>query len=142
MPVLEEVLGTSVTGALARTAERLRQDQDFLDAQAQLLLADAACTGGGRTAAGSGAPGGAIPALSVELLARAHPAVRGRALRRAALAAGAGGGALAAAHVAALEALVAAWHGQGEAHLPGGVRAARECGKLVFRHETGEARGR
>ncbi|MDR2380505.1 MAG: TilS substrate-binding domain-containing protein [Bifidobacteriaceae bacterium] len=66
-------------------------------------------------------------------MAAAHPAVRGRALRRAALAAGTTPGALSAAHLAALDALVANWHGQGPAYLPGGIRAERKCGKLVFR---------
>ena len=45
-------------------------------------------------------------------------------LRRAAIAAGAPPGALTAAHVDALDALVTGWHGQRWADLPGGVRAA------------------
>jgi tRNA(Ile)-lysidine synthase len=76
--------------------------------------------------------------LDVAVLAGAHRAVRGRALRDAALQAGAAPGALAAAHINALDALVAHWRGQGETHLPGGVRAERKCGKLVFRAIAGK----
>jgi hypothetical protein len=57
--------------------------------------------------------------------------VRSRVLRRTAVTAGAPGGSVSAAHVAALDALVANWHGQGPVSLPGGVRAVRRCGRLV-----------
>ncbi|MDR2454211.1 MAG: tRNA lysidine(34) synthetase TilS, partial [Bifidobacteriaceae bacterium] len=41
MPALIETLGPGVPGALARTADRLRQDAEYLDAQAADLLARA-----------------------------------------------------------------------------------------------------
>jgi len=44
---------------------------------------------------------------------------------------GAPGSALSHRHVAALDALVTDWHGQGPAHLPGGIRVARERGRLI-----------
>src|SRR5690606_4756633 len=73
--------------------------------------------------------------LDVDVLAAAHPALRGRALRLAALAAGAPGGALGSRHIAALETLVTAYRGQGPAGLPGGVVASRGCGRLAFARE-------
>ncbi|MDR1119248.1 MAG: tRNA lysidine(34) synthetase TilS [Bifidobacteriaceae bacterium] len=137
MPVLAEVLGPGVPGALARTADRLRQDQDLLEDQAALLLEEATravARGGGGAGGGETASGdGKTLELDAATLARAHPALRGRALRRAALQAGATPGALGRAHVEALGALAADWRGQGPADLPGGIRAGREYGKLVFR---------
>jgi tRNA(Ile)-lysidine synthase len=41
------------------------------------------------------------------------------------------GGALSHRHVAALDALVMSWHGQGPTMLPGGVVVARRDGVLV-----------
>jgi tRNA(Ile)-lysidine synthase len=41
------------------------------------------------------------------------------------------GGALQAAHLDALDALVVAWRGQGAVALPGGVRVGRVAGRLV-----------
>jgi tRNA(Ile)-lysidine synthase len=146
MPALIDTLGPGVPGALARTAERLSADRDHLDAQAVALLADAVSAAGG-SASGDGC---VTLELDVACLARAHPAISGRALRLAALQAGAAPGALAQSHIAALTALVTRWHGQGAACLPGGIWATRTCGKLVFRasagpiapERQGEARGR
>jgi tRNA(Ile)-lysidine synthase len=72
------------------------------------------------------------------VLGAAHPAVRTRALHAAALRAGATPGALAAVHVAALDALVAAYHGQGPVQLPGGVVARRTCGRLSLEPGRGD----
>ena len=44
---------------------------------------------------------------------------------------GAPGGALSHRHVAALDALVTDWHGQGPAALPGGILVGRRAGDLV-----------
>jgi tRNA(Ile)-lysidine synthase len=57
-------------------------------------------------------------------------------LRAAALVAGSPAGALAERHLAALDALVTGWHGQGPVHLPGGVRAVRRCAILVLGRPT------
>ncbi|MDR2454910.1 MAG: tRNA lysidine(34) synthetase TilS [Bifidobacteriaceae bacterium] len=95
------------------------------------LELDGRVAGGGAASGGQGGEGGLE--LDVRVLAGAHPALRTRALRQAALRAGARPGGLAAAHIDALDALVANWRGQGEANLPGGIRAGRKCGKLVFR---------
>jgi tRNA(Ile)-lysidine synthase len=64
-------------------------------------------------------------------------AVRTRVLRSAALDAGCPAGALTAAHVARIEELVTDWHGQRGVDLPGGVRAARRSGEVVFEERAG-----
>ena len=53
-------------------------------------------------------------------------------LRQAALRAGCPGGSLTATHVAALDALVTGWHGQGRTDLPGAVQVHRRYGRLLF----------
>ncbi|MDR1825026.1 MAG: tRNA lysidine(34) synthetase TilS [Bifidobacteriaceae bacterium] len=112
LPVAIEVLGPGLVPALARTAEGLRQDQDYLDTQAAALLAAAQ--------AAAPRPRAQTPqALDAKTLAQAHPALRHRALHQAAQQWGAAAGSLTHAHVAALDALVTAWHGQGPAALPG-----------------------
>lgn len=71
--------------------------------------------------------------LDATLLHDAHPALRRRALRLAALAVGCPPSDTSARHVDALDALVVAWAGQGPVHLPGGARARRACGRLFLR---------
>src|SRR5690606_40636374 len=75
------------------------------------------------------APGSTV-VLDVATLAAAHPALRRRALRSAALRAGCPASDLFAVHVDALDALVTAWRGQGPAHLPGDRKASRAYGRL------------
>lgn len=117
LPALEASLGPGVTEALARTAAQLRADAEVLDelagAEAQRLAE----------------PGGAWPVAG---LAALPAAIRTRVLRLAAIGAGCPPGALSARHAGALDALVTGWHGQRWADLPGGVRAQRRCGKLLF----------
>ncbi|MBO3100798.1 tRNA lysidine(34) synthetase TilS [Cellulomonas fengjieae] len=116
MPVLERVLGPGVAEALARSADQLRADADLLDVLAQDLLASARAADG----------------LDVDVLTAAAPALRTRALRSAAIAAGSPAGALGHAHVQALDALITRWHGQGPVALPGGIAAHRSCGRLAL----------
>jgi tRNA(Ile)-lysidine synthetase-like protein len=155
LPLLERELGPGVAEALARTAAQLRADSDALDAQAADLLVRAAAGNdddgrdddghdddgrdddghhaGARHTTGHCAAGHRLAGhrgLDVDALASSAPAVRLRALRLAALAAGAG--ALRAEHVAALDALVTRWHGQGPVALPGGVVGHRACGRLFL----------
>jgi hypothetical protein len=47
---------------------------------------------------------------------------------------GAPAGALAAAHIDALDALVMAWHGQGPVALPGAILVGRQAGRLRIAH--------
>jgi tRNA(Ile)-lysidine synthase len=116
LPTLERVLGPGVAEALARSAAQLRDDADLLDALAGDLLTAASVADG----------------LDVDVLAAAPPALRTRALRTAAVAAGCPAGALLRVHVQALDALVTRWHGQGPVDLPGGVAARRACGRLAL----------
>ncbi|ACQ78961.1 tRNA(Ile)-lysidine synthetase [Beutenbergia cavernae DSM 12333] len=117
LPALTEALGPGVPASLARSADLLREDADALDAFAADLLSTARGEDG---------------SLDVEILAAAPPAVRRRALRRAALDAGSPAGDLAHVHVEALDALVTGYHGQAGVDLPGGRRAVRACGRLTL----------
>lgn len=119
LPTLEDVLGPGVVEALARTATAARHDADVLDGCAAELLA-AAREGDG---------------LRVDVLAAAPPALRGRALRQAALVAGAPAGDLFAVHVGAIDRLLTDWHGQAAIDLPGGSSVVRRGATLWFTSE-------
>ena len=121
LPVLEAALGPGVAEALARTATQLRADADVLD---------------GITARQSS---GSAPLAAADL-AELPDAIRTRVLRSAAVAAGCPSGALSSAHVRRLDELVTSWHGQRWVDLPGGVRAARRDGQVLF--TGGVAHGR
>jgi tRNA(Ile)-lysidine synthase len=125
LPALESVLGPGVAAALARSAAQLRDDADALDEWA-IRAAESA----GSAAGGAG--------LDVAVLAEEPPAVRRRVLRLAAQSAGVPGGQLSAAHLAALDALLMNWHGQGSVALPAGRVGTREYG--VLRIATPEER--
>lgn len=113
LPALERALGPGVAEALARTADQLRSDAEVLqDLSAQQFPGDSPL----RASALRGMP----------------DAVRSRVLRRAAIAAGCPPGTLTAAHVARVAELVTGWHGQRWVDLPGGVRAFREDGQVLF----------
>ncbi len=138
MATLEDALGPGLANALARSAEQLREDAEALDDAARDLL-DRAVT---RTPA----PAPTEPdvrvvpepdvrvvlELDVRVLAAAPDAVRRRALLIAARRAGSPPGRLGRSHVLAIDALIGRWRGQGEAHLPGGLRVGRRCGRLWF----------
>ncbi|GED11628.1 tRNA lysidine(34) synthetase TilS [Cellulosimicrobium cellulans] len=139
VPALVDVLGPGAVPALARTAGLLRDDADLLDALAADLLAAALVVPAGGEDGPVDEPtasGARAVVLDAEVLATAHPALRRRALRTAALRAGCPAGDLFAVHVDALDALVTAWRGQGPVHLPGDLRAARACGRLSLGPET------
>jgi len=70
--------------------------------------------------------------LDIETLMAAPAAVRRRALRLAAIQAGAPASEVNRAQVLAIDALVANWHGQSGHNLPGGVKVSRHCGRLLF----------
>ena len=118
LPVLEAELGPGVAAALVRTAALLRADADALDAWAADATAQVTQREPGQ--------------LSVNALEKLPTAVRRRVLRSAAISAGAPAGSLGAAHVAAVDALLTSWHGQGPLDLPGGVRASRVCDSLLL----------
>ncbi len=112
LPLLEEVLGGGVAPALARTAGQLREDLDALD----------------ELAAAHRAPGEAE--LRVDDVAGLPTALRRRVLRlwlreRAVPD-------LQAVHLAAVDALLVRWRGQGRVDLPGGAGVVRTSGRLVL----------
>ena len=111
MPALVDALGPGVPEALARTAALLRCDADALDGWAASVTD----------------PG------DVRVLAALPAAVRARVLRQVAIEAGAPAGALSAGHIAAIDALITGWHGQGPVNLPGGLVAHRAYDRLSFR---------
>jgi tRNA(Ile)-lysidine synthase len=117
LPLMEQLLGPGITEALARTADRLRGDADALDA-----MADEAAE---HLRSGD-------QALDVAALAALPDAIRTRLLKRAATAAGVPAGSLSSEHIAHLDALVTAWHGQRWSDLPGGIRCLRRYGRLHF----------
>jgi tRNA(Ile)-lysidine synthase len=110
LPVMEAALGPGIAESLARTAGLLRADADALDDWAKT-----------------------VDSLAVADLIALPDAVRARVLRAAAITAGAPAGSLAAVHVRELDRLVTDWHGQQPVSLPGGLVAARQCDRLVFR---------
>jgi len=114
LPVLERELGPGVVSGLARSAELARDDADALDALALAAFDDL-----GRE-------------LQVRALVGLVPALRRRVLRLAVAAAG--GSALTSAHLAAVDALVTDWHGQGPVALPGGLSATRRHDRLLLAH--------
>jgi tRNA(Ile)-lysidine synthase len=120
LPLLEDVLQGGVAEALARTADLVREDLDALDRIfARISVEDVT----------SDTPGRDQDGLDVATLVDLPRALRMRTLQTWTRHHGAG--ALSAVHLAALDALVADWHGQGPVDLPGG-RVARESGKLVI----------
>jgi len=169
LPLLEDVLAGGVAGALARTADLLRDDLDALDADAARVAAAlsgpcAGCAAGragpapldGRTVpAGRASPPAAAPpagspvgppaagpepgpraaaesagdrTLDAVVLAAYPPAIRTRVLRGWLRDGGVTGPT--SAQLVALDAMVAAWHGQGAVALPGGLAAFRRHGRL------------
>ncbi len=109
LPLLDEVLGGGVRGALARTAEQLYADSEALDQiAAESLTYD-----------------------TVQLVSLA-PAVRTRVLRLLALDAGVLAGELTAKHISEMDRLVTDWRGQARIELPGHVSVQRLQNRLVF----------
>ncbi|XRQ06543.1 tRNA lysidine(34) synthetase TilS [Actinomadura welshii] len=121
LPVLEQTLGPGVAEALARTAKMLRDDADYLEEVAAQAFAELETPEDGYAVG-----------VRLERLGELPRAVRTRVLRMAALKAGSPAGTLAAVHVDAVDRLVTAWHGQRHVDLPGGLRAVRRYGKLLF----------
>lgn len=114
IPALASALGIDPVPALARTAALCAEDDDALSDRARALAAAA------RVADDTVPADRAMSvALAVAPLRGAPRAVRTRALREAAQAAGIR--ALSSAHIDAVDDLVVAWRGQGPIDLPGGL---------------------
>jgi tRNA(Ile)-lysidine synthase len=119
LPLLEDVLGGGVAPALARTAALLRQDLDALDALAapefDRLEID-----------------GSLPVAGLAALA---DALRGRVLRTWLREQSISD--LQAVQLAAVDALLTRWHGQGPVALPGGAAVVRASGRLTLLPPSG-----
>ncbi|RNI21700.1 tRNA lysidine(34) synthetase TilS [Flexivirga caeni] len=111
---LETDVGPGVVAGLARTAELVRDDLDFLDEWA-LRLADAL---------------GESPWPVSELAALATP-IRTRVWRELLRHAGVPAAALSKVHIDAVDALITGWHGQRPVHVPGGLQVRRGGGLVV-----------
>jgi tRNA(Ile)-lysidine synthase len=114
LPALEAALGPGIAEALARTASQLRSDAEVLDNLSAKRFHSS------------------VTPLHAHVLAGLPEAVRTRVLRTAAVEAGCPPGVLSARHVRRMDELVTSWHGQRWVDLPGGVRAARRDGEIVF----------
>ena len=110
LPALVAALGPRVVANLARSAAQIGADNDVLDGLAEQALGRARSAG---------------DAVHVAELAGLPPAVRTRVLHAWARRLGAPPGDLSHRHIAALDALITGWHGQGPVHLPGGIAVAR-----------------
>ncbi len=138
LPLLEAELGPGVAGTLARTADLLRADTEYLDAVAASALASALADGEYADAVADSdldSVLGEQVALSVSALEQLPGAIRSRVLRLAAAQAGALPAQLFHTHVLEIDRLVTDWHGQKWVELPGHVRAARSKDLLSFSRE-------
>jgi tRNA(Ile)-lysidine synthase len=117
LPMLESTLGPGIAAALARTAELARDDADALDQWAARVYAELASSD---------------RSLDAQALEALPSAVRRRVVRLAAGDAGSPAASLSAVQLAAIDALVTDWHGQGAVSLPGGRAVARRYGRLCF----------
>ncbi|MET7398438.1 tRNA lysidine(34) synthetase TilS [Dactylosporangium sp. NPDC005572] len=116
---LVDALGARVVDNLARTARLVAADTGYLDELAADAL-EKALDG--------------PAALLVAELERLPGPVRTRVLHAWVRRLGVPGGLLSHRHVAALDALVTDWRGQGPVALPGGISVARSEGRLLHRH--------
>jgi tRNA(Ile)-lysidine synthase len=147
LPALIAALGPGVVDNLARTAGQVAADNAALDELAVAALSSACALAASSpasppslasaspltAAAGDGAasPASTTAGLRIDVLLGLPAAVRTRVLHRWARDLGAPGSALSHRHVAALDALVTDWHGQGPTHLPGDIAVARRDGALI-----------
>ncbi|WP_413785768.1 tRNA lysidine(34) synthetase TilS [Intrasporangium zincisolvens] len=118
LATLEAELGPGFGAALARSADLLREDADYLETLARQARAGL-----------PEAPGGGVDLEALSALPRA---LRTRVWRLLAAEAGAPLADVSAAHVESLDALLTSWHGQGPLHVPGGIAVARERGAIRF----------
>ena len=116
MPLLEAELGPGVAVALARTADLVRADMEYLDDVAAAAFAELSKHG----------------ELAVAALAALAAPVRTRVLRLAALEAGAIASDLFHEHIVGMDRLVTDWRGQIGIDLPGSLRLVRRRGVLLF----------
>ncbi|GAA2301671.1 tRNA lysidine(34) synthetase TilS [Glycomyces scopariae] len=125
------VLGEDLVANLARTAALVGEDTDHLDALALAAL-DECRVGPDREGAGAGpGPEPTADGLDAKRVAALPAPIRTRVLRAWVLESGVDGAELNHRHLAAVDALVADWRGQGPAFLPGGIEIRRSEGRLT-----------
>ena len=117
LPMLEDELGPGIAESLARTAELVREDSDYLDEMA--LAAFGQCVKAGPTSM----------LLAVDALEALAKPIRNRVILRALEVFGATYGRV---HVLAVADLIENWHGQKELTLPG-VRVVRTGSKITLK---------
>lgn len=117
LPLLESVLGPGLTEALARTADLLRDDDDYLSEMAERVRDEVSVTSAG---------------LDAQALATYPVAIRTRVIRAALLHAGAAAGSLRREHLISVDRLVTHWAGQGPVQVPGRLQVRRQYGTLVM----------
>lgn len=115
---LEAELGPGVSAALARTAELAQESEEFLALSASALIE------GARVEKDS---------YSVEVLERAHPALRRKALQTIASELVSGG--VSRSQVLAMDELISNWHGQKLTHLSG-ITVERVRDQILFRQSS------
>ncbi len=123
LPLLEEALGPGVPEALARTADLLREDNDFLEGLAEEALAAVVTD----------------DCLSTEALQELPPVIASRVIRTAV--SSVTGEGLSHAHTMAVMALVTDWKGQGPIDVPGGTVRRVGSELLVTKTSSSSAAG-
>jgi tRNA(Ile)-lysidine synthase len=126
LPLMESFNPKIVRG-LARTAELLREDGIALDGAAARLLELAA-----QSVNAAPDDKGGPPALRIDLLTLAHPALRRRALRRWLTQFRGDLKRVERAHIQAVESLLFGNHGGRTVELPGGSKVSRKSGFIRF----------
>src|SRR5918994_937464 len=120
LPVLEAELGPGIAEALVRTAEQLREDDAAFAEQIDEFIEEI-CE-----------PAEAGIAVSVAALAANPAALRQRVIRH--IVASEFGVSLSRTQTLEVARLATDWHGQGPIDLPGGIRARREQGLVLFQN--------
>ena len=116
LPFLEKLLGGSVAVSLIRTADQLREDDQYLEAQAQRSFKNNA------KVSGSGV------SFEAKALAKLQPAILNRVIKKTL---DGFGSESSRTHVLAVSDLVLSWHGQKPLALPG-VRVVRRGNTITF----------
>jgi tRNA(Ile)-lysidine synthase len=128
LEALEGDLGPGFGAALARSADLLREDADYLEGLAIRAREELPATAGD-------------PGVDLKALAALPRAIRTRVWRILSAEAGAPISDVTAAHVESLDALLTSWHGQGPLHVPGGIAVSRTGDSIRFSpiRETADA---
>lgn len=117
LPVLEKELGPGIANALARTADIVQEDNQYLDAQAEIAFHASAMTTNNSVV------------LAVEELFQLAPAIRNRVIHNALVLLGAEPS---KTHIESVSSLLTNWHGQKPLTLPA-VRVVRTGQEITLK---------